>query len=134
MHGYSLQIFRHLLQCVYIDQSEHEIQCQSFHKDSEELKIVIVAEGNATSGFVETFGVGLCRGQYADALAAEWHRWNQENTSENDPVSNFGKDQLYVVFVVADGGRDLEHIDLRNFAEARSLLLQVLNPNFLAVR
>lgn len=33
--------------------------------------------------------------------------------------------QLYVVFVLADGGRDLESFVLVNFNEARSLLLQV---------
>ena len=69
--------------------------------------------------------MGICRGKYAEALAAEWHRWDSENSSENDPVDNFAADQLYVVFVVADGGRDLEHAEIRNFAEARSLLLQV---------
>ena len=30
------------------------------------------------------------------------------------------------VFVVADGGQDLEHFELRSFAEARAVLLQVV--------
>lgn len=33
--------------------------------------------------------------------------------------------QLYIVFVVADGGADLEHFELRTLAEAKSILLQV---------
>lgn len=34
--------------------------------------------------------------------------------------------QLYIVFVVADGGIDLEHFELRTLAEAKSILFQVL--------
>ena len=44
--------------------------------------------------------------------------------SQNEAVDFFGGDQLYVVFVVADGGADLEHFEVRSFQEARSLLLQ----------
>lgn len=74
---------------------------------------------------METFGVGICRGTYAAALIAEWLRWDEQCKSENDPVDCFPNDQLYVVFVVANGGVDLEHFQVRSFAEARSLLLQV---------
>lgn len=55
-----------------------------------------------TSGFVETFGVGVCRGQYAALLKQEWHKWDQQFESENDPVDIFQDDQL---FVVGDGSR-----------------------------
>lgn len=80
---------------------------------------------NVTSGFVETYGVGICRGHYAPSLLAEWHAWDEQNGSENDPVSCFPGDQLYVVFIVADGGADLECFEVRNFSEAKSILLQV---------
>eukprot|EP00887_Chlorella_sp_A99_P001644 scaffold8.g1644.t1 len=80
---------------------------------------------NVTAGFVETFGVGVCRGRYAAALRREWHRWDKQHGSENDAVDAFGRDQLFVVFVVADGGLDLEHIELRSFEEMRSVLMQV---------
>jgi len=33
-----------------------------------------------------------------------------------------------VVFVVADGGVDLEHFELRSLDEAKSILLQVRRP------
>ena len=52
---------------------------------------------NVTSGFVETFGVGVCRGVYAESLRREWHRWDEEHGSENEEVDIFGADQLYVV-------------------------------------
>jgi hypothetical protein len=54
---------------------------------------------NVTSGFVETYGVGVCAGAYSPALLAEWHRWDQEHGSENEPVDCFDglADQLFVV-------------------------------------
>lgn len=52
---------------------------------------------NVTAGFVETFGVGICRGRYAEALRKEWHAWDLANGSENDPVDIFEGDQLFVV-------------------------------------
>lgn len=54
---------------------------------------------NVTSGFVETYGVGVCRGRYSEALRREWHRWDKENCSENEEVDIFGDDQLFVVGV-----------------------------------
>lgn len=80
---------------------------------------------NSTSGFVQTHGIGICKGGYAPALLSEWHTWDQQYGSENDPVDCFHEDQLYVVYVVADGGTDLEKFQPRSFTEARSILLQV---------
>ena len=70
--------------------------------------------------------MGICRGHYAPALLAEWHAWDEQHGSENEPVDAFPGDQLYVVFVVADGGLDLERFEPRSFAEAKSILLQVV--------
>lgn len=56
-------------------------------------------KSNATAGFVETHGVGICRGRYAAALSKEWHRWDKQNGSENDPVDIFEDEQLFVVRV-----------------------------------
>lgn len=80
---------------------------------------------NVTQGFVHTHGLGICRGRYAKTLVKEWHRWDKLHESENDAVDAFPADQLYVVFVFADGGADLEHFKLRSFEEAQSILLQV---------
>jgi len=80
---------------------------------------------NATRGFVELSGAAVCRGSYSESLLAQWRRWDAENRSENDDPGMFPADQLYVVFIVADGGFDLESFELRGFAECRSLLLQV---------
>lgn len=79
---------------------------------------------NTTGGFVEAYRVGICRGRYSAALQDEWHRWARENASENDPVDVFPADQCYCVFVLSDGGIDLEHFEFRSFEEARSMLVQ----------
>ena len=52
---------------------------------------------NITYGFVQAFGVGVCRGKYAEILQQEWHRWDDINGSENEPLDIFDQDQLYVV-------------------------------------
>ena len=80
---------------------------------------------NVTTSFVETHGVGVCRGRYADALIKEWHRWDDVHGSENDSVDTFGNDQMYVVFVVSNGGIDLEHFEPQSFDEIRSIMMQV---------
>lgn len=80
--------------------------------------------GNMARSFVQTYGVGLCRGAYAPELKREWQRWHTSHTSENESVDIFPADQLFVVFVVADGGLDLEHYALRSYDEMCSLLLQ----------
>ena len=82
------------------------------------------ARANATSGFVRTHGVGVCRGAYSGALAAAWAAWDAAHGSENDPVACFGCEQLFVVFVVAHGGTDLERFEVQRFEEARAILLQ----------
>lgn len=63
------------------------------------------APANVTTGFVETYGVGVCRGAYSEALCREWHRWDKENESENEPVDVFAglDDQLFVVSVLWSG-------------------------------
>lgn len=55
------------------------------------------AAANSTPGFVRALGVGVGRGAYPPALLSEWHRWDAEHASENDPVDVFGQDQLYTV-------------------------------------
>jgi len=57
-------------------------------------------------------------------LLQEWHDWDKLHVSENNPVDCFPGDQLFVIFVVADGGVDLEKFVPRDYSEAISILLQ----------
>lgn len=46
-------------------------------------------------------------------------------SSENDPLSGLPASQLYFMFAMADGGRDLEAYQVAGYDQARSALLQV---------
>jgi hypothetical protein len=67
------------------------------------------AAANSTSGFVETYGVGICQGAYAPSLCAEWHRWDSQHSSENEAVDVFGRDQLFVVGAALQAGAPPVH-------------------------
>lgn len=81
---------------------------------------------NVTSAFVETMGVGVCRGSYSKTLSKAWRRWDKVHGSENDPVDGLPKDQHYFVLVMSDCGQDLEKYAVDGYDQARSLLLQTV--------
>ncbi|RWR76366.1 serine/threonine-protein kinase haspin isoform X1 [Cinnamomum micranthum f. kanehirae] len=80
---------------------------------------------NICTNFIETKDVRVCQGAYDASLIKAWEDWDAKNGSENDHPKEFPEKQCYVVFILADGGRDLESFVLSNFDEARSLLVQV---------
>lgn len=77
--------------------SSHSVQAES------STEFLPVSQENLTAGFVETFGVGICRGSYAPALCEAWRHWDRRFSSENDPVDVFPADQVFAV-----GGRAKE--------------------------
>ncbi|XP_020674359.1 serine/threonine-protein kinase haspin homolog [Dendrobium catenatum] len=87
------------------------------HKNSDKL--------NSCGSFIETKDFRVCQGLYDTNLIRAWEDWDAKNNSENDHPCAFPEDQRYIVFVLADGGKDLENFVLLNFNEARSLLVQV---------
>ncbi|KAF3793275.1 Serine/threonine-protein kinase haspin [Nymphaea thermarum] len=80
---------------------------------------------NTCKNFIETRGIRVCQGAYEEFLIKAWQDWDLKHTSENDHPESFPKQQCYVVFILEDGGKDLESFVLKNFDEARSLLIQV---------
>ncbi|RGB40603.1 hypothetical protein C1646_753180 [Rhizophagus diaphanus] len=76
-------------------------------------------------GFLKLYGVGVCCGNYPKVLLKEWDRWNKEYKSENDRPDYFDDKQLYAVLIVEYGGVDLEHVKLKNWMQAWSVLTQV---------
>ncbi|XP_068661429.1 serine/threonine-protein kinase haspin homolog [Aristolochia californica] len=80
---------------------------------------------NTCANFIETKDVRVCQGAYDPVLINAWEDWDQKHGSENDHPKEFSEKQCYIVFVLADGGTDLENFVLLNFDEAQSLLLQV---------
>ncbi|KAJ3698142.1 hypothetical protein LUZ61_001847 [Rhynchospora tenuis] len=80
---------------------------------------------NSCTGFINTIDFRVCKGAYDAELIRAWEDWDAENGSENDHPKIFLDEQCYIVFVLADGGRDLESFVLLDYKEAQSLLLQV---------
>ncbi|KAL5981664.1 hypothetical protein ACLOJK_015727 [Asimina triloba] len=68
----------------------------------------------------------VCQGAYDASLIRAWEEWDAKNGSENDHPKEFNEKQVALKNThLEDGGRDLESFVLRNFDEARSLLVQV---------
>lgn len=89
---------------------------------------------SSTDGFVELKHLVVARGVYPTRLQAAWTAYAEgPKGTENDDPCVFGADQLYIVFVCSNGGKDLESFRLRTFAEAQSLLLQVRHPSLVVV-
>eukprot|EP00250_Pteridium_aquilinum_P000063 c10082_g1_i1 orf=269-2662(-) len=80
---------------------------------------------NMCNNFIETKMVKVCQGLYDQALINAWEEWNTKHESENDHPKVFPKNQLYMLFVLADGGKDLESFSITSFDVARSILTQV---------
>uniref|UniRef100_A0A0D9X1Z6 non-specific serine/threonine protein kinase n=1 Tax=Leersia perrieri TaxID=77586 RepID=A0A0D9X1Z6_9ORYZ len=80
---------------------------------------------NSCHGFIETKDFWVCQGPYDPSLVCAWEDWDAKWGSENDHPNEFSNEQCYIVFVQADGGRDLEKFALLDYNEACSLLVQV---------
>ncbi|KAF0906954.1 hypothetical protein E2562_013328 [Oryza meyeriana var. granulata] len=80
---------------------------------------------NSCHGFIETKDFWVCQGPYDPSLICAWEDWDAKWGSENDHPNEFSNEQCYIVFVQADGGRDLEKFALLDYNEACSLLVQV---------
>lgn len=80
---------------------------------------------NATSSYGELRKLRLVIGSYPPALIKQWDKWDEENTSQNDPPTNFPADQLYIVLEFANAGEDLEAYIFVNAQQAYSVFRQV---------
>ncbi|KAL2631998.1 hypothetical protein R1flu_016684 [Riccia fluitans] len=81
---------------------------------------------NFCTNFIETKRICICQGSYEQELIKAWEEYDAARSSDNDHPMIFRQKQMYVVFVLADGGTDLESFVLSSFSEARSILLQVV--------
>eukprot|EP00775_Hariotina_reticulata_P005959 gene5959-6198_t len=92
---------------------------------SEEADVAGSLHSSHTKAFVTTHRVGVCKGPYPQSFIRAWKAWDKRNKSENDPVDGLPKDQLFACFVMSNCGWDLESYQLRDFDQARSMMLQV---------
>ncbi|CAJ0844696.1 7448_t:CDS:2, partial [Entrophospora sp. SA101] len=80
---------------------------------------------SSSVGFLELYGVGIIYGKYPDQLINQWDAWDEKHNSDNDRPDYFDDKQLYVVMIIEYGGLDLEHVKLKNWNQAWSVLAQV---------
>ncbi|PWZ38108.1 Serine/threonine-protein kinase haspin [Zea mays] len=80
---------------------------------------------NSCNGFIETKDFRVCQGPYDPFLISAWEDYDAKRGSENDHPKEFTREQCYIVFVLADGGTDLESFALVEYNEVHSLLVQV---------
>jgi serine/threonine-protein kinase haspin len=102
---------------------------------SMELSALRNGKDFSTDGFVNVKRVTCVEGAYPQHLVDEWElfRDNRAEGSDNDHPEVFGDDQLYVVFELCNGGKDLEAFVFNNAAEAQSVFLQVSFPSILSI-
>ncbi|KAJ7514860.1 hypothetical protein O6H91_23G063400 [Diphasiastrum complanatum] len=81
---------------------------------------------NICDNFIEAKAARICQGKYDAQLVDAWEEWDAKHKSENEHPMVFPSKQMYVAFVLADGGTDLESFILSDFQEVKSLLLQVV--------
>lgn len=55
-----------------------------------------------------------------------WELYDEDSGSENDSPEIFGKDQLYIILELANGGKDLEAFVFNNALQAFSVFKQVI--------
>lgn len=94
---------------------------------SMELSALRNGKDYSTDGFVNVKRVSCVQGAYPLHLIDEWelYRDNRVEGSDNDHPEVFPYDQLYIVFELCNGGRDLEAFVFNNAEEAQSVFLQV---------
>lgn len=85
------------------------------------------SEGYVTPGFVRLHGISVVQGKYPAKLSAAWDRYAQlKKGSENDRPDDYATDdQLFLVFAMAQGGPDLERVNVKTQDEALSIFVQV---------
>ncbi|RKP05911.1 hypothetical protein THASP1DRAFT_19177, partial [Thamnocephalis sphaerospora] len=68
----------------------------------------------------------ICRGIYPTTLLRAWDLWATERKSENERPDYFDDEQLYAVLVLEHCGTDLEHVLLERWAQAISVMRQIV--------
>ncbi|XP_028137634.2 MATH and LRR domain-containing protein PFE0570w [Diabrotica virgifera virgifera] len=80
---------------------------------------------NGISSFTEVQKIQCVQGTYPEKLIDLWDLFDETRGSENDCPDMFKEDQLYIVFQMAYGGKDLESFVFNNAMQAYSMFQQV---------
>ncbi|XP_071947659.1 serine/threonine-protein kinase haspin-like isoform X2 [Antedon mediterranea] len=94
---------------------------------SKELSFLREQNSNGqTDHFIEVKGVHCCRGQFLPELLREWDAFDEKKGSENDRPDSYTDSQLFIVFMFANGGSDLEAFKFQNVLEKKCVLQQTI--------
>lgn len=82
-------------------------------------------ELNRTTCFTYLQNVRCVRGKYPVRLIDGWELYEEYQGTDNDHPEIFGDEQLYIVFELEYGGRDLESYEFFNAEQSHSIFIQV---------
>uniref|UniRef100_V5E8T2 non-specific serine/threonine protein kinase n=2 Tax=Kalmanozyma brasiliensis (strain GHG001) TaxID=1365824 RepID=V5E8T2_KALBG len=95
------------------------------------LMQLIGREASVADSFVSLRAVHVVRGAYPAPLLQAWDRWDAKRRvrtgegAENIRPHVLGRQQVYALLVMTDGGMDLESLKLRSWSQAASIFRQV---------
>ncbi|TKY91047.1 hypothetical protein EX895_001046 [Sporisorium graminicola] len=116
-----------------------DLPCTSPAADVErEIRLMqLVARESAASAsnssFVTLRGAHIVRGAYPAALLQAWDRWDAKRRAktgegaENVRPDMLGRQQVYALLVMSDGGVDLESLRVKTWVQAASIFGQVVH-------
>ncbi|CAI5449975.1 unnamed protein product [Caenorhabditis angaria] len=82
---------------------------------------------NSTPNFITVVDCYMVRGKYPTGLTKAWDMYADMKESLNDRPAGYSTDkQLYIAFVTANGGSDLESFIVSTENEVRSILCQLM--------
>lgn len=96
------------------------------------LMQLIGRECSATASFVSLRAAHIVRGTYPAALLQAWDRWDaKRRTKTGEGAENIrphvlGRQQVYALIVMSDGGKDLESLKVKSWLQAASIFWQVV--------
>ncbi|GAC99589.1 hypothetical protein PHSY_007192 [Pseudozyma hubeiensis SY62] len=93
----------------------------------------LVGSGScASDSFVSLRAAHIVRGSYPSALIQAWDRWDDKRRTktgegaENIRPDVLGRQQVYALLVMTDGGMDLESLRVKSWLQAASIFWQVV--------
>lgn len=81
--------------------------------------------GNKAPNYIDMVRAMTTRGEFPQKLVQEWDKFDQQRHSENEDPRTYTKDQLYIVFFLANGGQDFENYSFDSAVETLSVFAQL---------
>jgi hypothetical protein len=89
----------------------------------QELRITLAMA--PIKGYIAFHSCHVVRGSFPSSLLQFWDDYDENHGSENERPDFYEDDQLFAIIGLENGGKDLEHTELRNWEEAEDVFWQV---------